>query len=85
MEKAETLSFPTVIGSGGRGQSLINEILVGAKSLRLCFVQLLRCEIQLHSVCEIETHNQFLPRSYDRGSQKHNPLLRNHDGTGGRQ
>ena len=29
MEKAETLSFPTVIGSGGRGQSLRNEILVG--------------------------------------------------------
>jgi hypothetical protein len=56
MEKAEALSFPTVIGSGGRGQSLHGEILVGAKGLRLCFVQLLRCEIQLHSVCEIETH-----------------------------
>jgi hypothetical protein len=31
MEKAESLSFPTVIGSGGRKQSLHNEILVGAK------------------------------------------------------
>ena len=34
MEKAETLSFPTVIGSGGREQSLHGEILVGAKGLR---------------------------------------------------
>ncbi len=34
MEKAETLSFTTVIGSGGRGQSLHGEILVGAKGLR---------------------------------------------------
>ena len=73
MEKAETLSILTVIGSGGLGQSLNGEILVGAKSLRLCFVQLLRCEIQLHSICEIETHNQFLPRSYDRGSQSTQP------------
>ena len=31
MQKAESLSFPTVIGSGGRGQSLHGEILVGAK------------------------------------------------------
>jgi hypothetical protein len=31
MEKAESLSFPTVPGSGGRRQSLHNEILVGAK------------------------------------------------------
>jgi len=38
MEKAETLSFPTVIGSGGRGQSLHGEILVGAKGVTLCFV-----------------------------------------------
>ncbi len=30
MEKAETLGFPTVKGSGGRGQSLHGEILVGA-------------------------------------------------------
>jgi len=35
MEKAETLSFPTVMGSGGHGQSLHGEILVGAKGLRL--------------------------------------------------
>jgi hypothetical protein len=38
MEKAETLSFPMVIGSGGRGQSLHGEVLVGAKGLTLCFV-----------------------------------------------
>jgi hypothetical protein len=30
MEKAESLSFPTVIGSGGRRQSLHNEILIDA-------------------------------------------------------
>ncbi len=35
MAKAETLSLPTVIGSGGLGQSLHGEILVGAKGLRL--------------------------------------------------
>ncbi len=37
MEKADSLSFPTVYGSGGRGQSLYGEILVGAKDLRLFF------------------------------------------------
>jgi hypothetical protein len=31
MEKAESLSFPRVIGSGGRGQSIHNKILVGSK------------------------------------------------------
>jgi hypothetical protein len=35
MEKAESLSFPTVIRSGGRGQSLHNEILIGAKPFKL--------------------------------------------------
>ncbi len=35
MEKAEILSFPTVIGSGGLKQSLHGEILVDAKGLRL--------------------------------------------------
>jgi hypothetical protein len=35
MEKAEIFSFPTVIGSGGRGQSLHNEILIGAKPFKL--------------------------------------------------
>jgi hypothetical protein len=35
MEKAEIFSFPTVIGSGGRGQSLYNEILIGAKPFKL--------------------------------------------------
>ena len=33
MEKAESLSFPTVPGSGGRGESLHDEILVGTKRL----------------------------------------------------
>ena len=35
MEKAEIFSFPTGIGSGGRGQSLHNEILNGAKPFKL--------------------------------------------------
>jgi hypothetical protein len=35
MEKAEIFSFPTVIGSGGRGQSLHNEIFIGAKPFKL--------------------------------------------------
>jgi hypothetical protein len=35
MEKAESLSFPTVIGSRGNRQSLHCEILVGAKGFRL--------------------------------------------------
>ena len=35
MEKAEIFSFPTVIGSGGRGQSLHNEVLIGAKPFKL--------------------------------------------------
>ena len=35
MEKAEILSFRTVIGSGGRGQILHNEILIGAKPFKL--------------------------------------------------
>ena len=35
MEKAESLSFPTVNESGGRRQSLHNEILVGTKPFKL--------------------------------------------------
>ncbi len=35
MEKAKTLSYPTVIGSGGLGQSLHDEILVGAKGFEV--------------------------------------------------
>jgi hypothetical protein len=35
MEKVQILSFPTVTGSGGRRQSLHNEILIGAKPFKL--------------------------------------------------
>jgi len=35
MQKAESLSFQTVLGLEGRGQSLINEISIRAQSLRL--------------------------------------------------
>ena len=38
MQKAESLSFPTVSGSGGRGQSLLNKVCIGAKWLRLWFL-----------------------------------------------
>ncbi len=38
MQKVDSLSFPTVLGSRGRGLSLLNEICVGAKWLRLCFL-----------------------------------------------
>jgi hypothetical protein len=34
MQKEDSLSFPTVLGSGGRGLSILNEICVGAKWLR---------------------------------------------------
>ncbi len=39
----------------------------------------------MRTVCEIITNNQFLPRSYKRGSQNTHPLLRDHDGIGQRQ
>jgi hypothetical protein len=35
MQKAESLSFQTVLGLEGRGQSLMNKISIGAQSLRL--------------------------------------------------
>ena len=47
MKKAETLSFPPVIGYEGHGQSLHGEILVGAKRLEVVITLDLRCEIQL--------------------------------------
>ncbi len=34
MQKEDSLSFPTVLRSGGRGLSLLNEICVGTKWLR---------------------------------------------------
>ncbi len=34
MQKEDSLRFPTVLGSGGRGLSLLNEICIGAKWLR---------------------------------------------------
>jgi len=34
MQKAESLSFQTVLGLEGRGQSLVNEISIHAKALR---------------------------------------------------
>jgi hypothetical protein len=35
MEKAESLSFPAIIGSVGRGQSLHGEILVGGSLAKI--------------------------------------------------
>ena len=60
MEKDETLSFPTVIGSAGRGQSLHGEILVGAKGLRSWLLGVCCVKYNCAPFCDIETHNQFL-------------------------
>jgi hypothetical protein len=38
MEKAESLSFPTIPGYGGRGQSLNGEIVGDALTLRSYFI-----------------------------------------------
>ncbi len=38
MQKEDSLSFPMVLGSGGRGQSLLNKICFGAKWLRSWFL-----------------------------------------------
>ncbi len=35
MQKEDSLSFPTVLGSGGRVLSLLNKICIGTKWLRL--------------------------------------------------
>ena len=39
MQKAESLSFQMVIGLEGRGQSLVNEISIRTKALRLWFLR----------------------------------------------
>jgi hypothetical protein len=50
MEKAEIFSFLMVYGSGGCGQSVLNEVCIGAKWLRLCFLTILRYKIQFTPV-----------------------------------
>ncbi len=53
MQKEDSLSFPTVLGSGGHGLSLPTKICVGAKWLRSWFlwsfyvIWKLRCDLKL--------------------------------------
>ncbi len=56
MEKAETLSFPMVKGSGGLGQSLHGEILVGAKGLRLGLPYSLDFEVRFTIAHRLRDH-----------------------------
>ena len=53
MEKTESLSFPTVPGSGGLGQSLHNEILVGATRLN-CLCPTIRF-FDFHTILYVES------------------------------
>ncbi len=48
----------------GRGQSFLIKVCVGAKLLRLCFLSILRYEIQFIPVPEFGILNQFLRGSY---------------------
>ena len=78
MEKAESLSFPTVPGSGGLGQSLHNEILVGATRLNcLCPTFLLSFVIRFFIL--IPTHSYHtLCRVYANPTSHHQKMLRSH-------
>jgi hypothetical protein len=53
MEKAESLSFPTVIGSGGSRQSLRGEILLGAKKVEVVILWSLRYRMQTQPLFKI--------------------------------
>ncbi len=58
MQKDDSLSFPMVLGSGGRGLSLLNEICVGAKWLRSWFLWSFNVIWRLCSMWfEISVHN----------------------------
>ena len=59
MEKAESLSFPMVIGSGGRGQSLHGEILLGTKGLRSWFRRKLVSPIKRYIIPYLFTPSLF--------------------------
>ncbi len=57
MQKEDSLSFPTLLGSGGCGLSLLNEICANAKCLKwwfygvlMWFEKCVRCDLKLMSV-----------------------------------
>jgi hypothetical protein len=64
MEKSEVFSFPMVNGSGDHGQSVLNKICIGAKWLRLCFLLILRYEIQYTRVPKFGILKQILRGSH---------------------
>ena len=53
MQKAESLSFQTVLGLEGRGQSLINEISIRVQSLRSWFLRSINVIWKLEPFFEI--------------------------------
>ncbi len=66
MQKEDSLSFPTVLGSGGCRLSLLNKICVGAKWLRLWFLWSFNVIWKLHSMWfEINIHNNSYVFFYD--------------------
>jgi hypothetical protein len=81
MEKAESLSFPQY-GSGGREQSLHNEILVGAKRIICCCLTFLLSFVNkfsiliptpsYHTLCRIMNS---LRRDFHKPEQKHSKTM----------
>jgi hypothetical protein len=66
MQKEDSLSFPTVLGSGGRGLSLLNEICVSAKWLRSWFLWSFNVIRKLQSMWfEINVRNNSYVFFYD--------------------
>jgi hypothetical protein len=66
MQKKDSLSFPMVLGSGGRGLSLLDEICVGAKWLRLWFLWSFNVIWKSRSMWfEINVHNNSYIFFYD--------------------
>ena len=53
MQKAESLTFPTVLGSGGHGHSLLNGISLRAQLLRLWFLRSFNVKWKLDPFIEI--------------------------------
>jgi hypothetical protein len=71
MEKAESFSFPKVPGSGGRGQSLHNQILVGAKRLN-CHSPIFLLSFVIGFSIYIPTHSYHtLRRIYSNPTSHH--------------
>ena len=66
MQEEDSLSFPTVLGSGGRGLSLLNKICIGAKWLRSWFLWSFNVIWKLRLMWfEINVHNNSYVLFYD--------------------